>query len=148
MRSLERDYLLDSNGTKLGTCVPRGDPYAKTGIRYERNANKMALELIEDETPLDKSEREAQGIELEALLARIRWKKSQLADALNCDEKTIRQMARGQRRIPFVVARYLLAIDKFHANHPPPDEDKWRKRWDLIDWEYVDEAPANYRRAA
>jgi hypothetical protein len=72
-----------------------------------------------------------EAAELEPLLKRIRWRKRALADALGCDEKTVRQMANGERAIPHAVAHYLRILDRAHLRFRPPPPEAWRVRWDL-----------------
>jgi hypothetical protein len=83
--------------------------------------------------------------ELEPLLKRIRWRKAQLADALGCSEKTIRQMIAGERQIPRAVAIYLRRLDRIHEKYPPPRADVWRIRPDLAP---ESERPPPERKAA
>jgi hypothetical protein len=88
----------------------------------------MALEYVEDWEGLGRPERRERGEELAALLKRVRWRKSQLADAIGCNEKTIRQMTLGVRNIPHEVVKYLRLLDRFHEKHPAPRDSEWREK--------------------
>lgn len=73
------------------------------------------------------------AIDLETLLDRINWTKTRLARSLGCDEKTVRQMAAGTREIPAVVARYLRALERWHAHAPVPPAGWLRSRASKFD---------------
>jgi hypothetical protein len=62
--------------------------------------------------------------ELQAALAGVGWTYSTLAGFLDCSERTVRQMAHGERNIPDPIARWLNALLRWHESHPAPDD--WR----------------------
>lgn len=57
---------------------------------------------------------------LRECLALLRWSQRGLADALNRQEGTVRQWARGAVQIPDDVARWLEVLAKHAERHPPP----------------------------
>src|SRR5262245_30081097 len=69
--------------------------------------------------------------ELTQALDSIRWSGRDLAAELDCAPNTVDQMRRGLRRIPEVVAKYLLRLVAAHQEARPPAPEEWRQR---VEW--------------
>ena len=57
------------------------------------------------------------------------WTGPQIARFIDCDEKTIRQMETGHRRIPPQLAAWLRKAVRWLEANPPPDDWRVHATW-------------------